>query len=115
MAAGSYTMKVDSAKKEMHIAIIGNFTPEQAQQFINDYNRNVASITASDFHLVLDCTDLNVVTKELIPALQDCYKLYKSSGFNKVIFRIGNSPIVKMQLNRIAGEVGLTNVDFVVA
>ncbi|MBP1915118.1 hypothetical protein [Lederbergia galactosidilytica] len=107
-------MNLNLEKKEMNIEIVGNFTPEQAQQFIQDYNNNVNSIHASDFNLVLDCRDLNVVTKELIPALQDCYKLYQSTGFNKVIFEIGTSSIVKMQLNRIAREVGLTNVEFVV-
>lgn len=114
MASGSYSMNVNRGNKEMNIEIVGNFTPEQAQQFINDYNSNVNSINASEFNLVLDCKELNIVTQELIPALQECYKLYKSSGFHKVIFEIGNAPIVKMQLNRIAREVGLTNVEFVV-
>lgn len=100
-------MKLDSAKKELQITIVGNFTPEQAQQYINDYNSHVKSINPSDYTLRLDCTDLNVVTPELIPSLEACYNLYKSSNFNKVIFEISKNAIVKMQLSRIAKKIGL--------
>ena len=108
---GSYTMSVNRAKKEMNIKIIGNFTPEQAQKFITEYNNNVKTIDASEYVLRLDCLELGVVTQDLIPALKDCYLLYKSSGFKTVVFEVVSS-IVKMQLNRIAREVQLTNAEF---
>ncbi|RPJ95243.1 hypothetical protein CW357_11560 [Rummeliibacillus sp. TYF005] len=111
---GTYTMSLNQLKKEMNIKIIGNFTPEQAKRFMDDYNKNVNSINAADFNLVLDCLELAIVTPELVPALEDCYKLYKSSNFNKVIFEISNKPIVKMQLNRIAKKVGLDNAEIVI-
>lgn len=111
--SGTYTMNLNSTKKEMNITIVGNFSPEQAEKFIGDYNIKVNSISASEYILRLDCTSLNVVTPDLVPALESCYKLYKSSGFNKVVFEISKKPIVKMQLNRIARQVGLTNVEIV--
>lgn len=113
MKQGSYTMNINQAKKELQIVIVGNFTPEQAQQFVADYNKKVNSIPASEFTLRLDCTDLGVVTPELIPSLEYCYDMYKQSGFKKIIFEIANSTIVKMQLNRIARKVGLANAEFV--
>lgn len=105
---GSYKMKVNKVKQEFNIAIIGSFTPEQAELFMKEYSSNVRSIKATDYTLRLDCTDLTVVTPDLVPALEACYTLYDSSKFNKVIFEIKNNTIVKMQLNRIARKVGLT-------
>ncbi|MGE7922620.1 hypothetical protein ACQKND_05490 [Viridibacillus arvi] len=113
METGSYKMSVNNLKKELDMQIVGNFTPEQADRFIKDYNRTVASINCSDYILRLDCKDLAVVTPELVPALEDCYNLYKQSEFNKVIFEINNSVVVKMQLSRITRKVGLNKAEFV--
>ena len=104
---GSYKMEVNKVKQEVNIAIIGSFTPEQAELFMKEYNRHINTIKATDFTLLIDCTDLTVVTPDLVPALEACYTLYESSKFNKVIFEIKNNTIIKMQLNRIARKVGL--------
>lgn len=113
MDKGSYKISVNNIKKELEMQIVGNFTPEQADRFIKDYNRNVSSINCSDFILRLDCKDLSVVTPELVPALEDCYNLYKQSGFKKVVFEVNNSVVVKMQLSRITRKVGLNNAEFI--
>lgn len=104
---GQYNMRISSAEKEMNITIVGNFTNEQAQQFVEDYNSKVALIKATDFTLRLDCKDLNVITPALVESLEACYALYKSSGFNKVIIEISKTAILKMQLSRIARKIGL--------
>ncbi|ETT85350.1 hypothetical protein BK130_16555 [Viridibacillus sp. FSL H8-0123] len=79
----------------------------------SDYNRNVASINCSNYILRLDCKDLAVVTPELVPALEDCYNLYKQSEFKKVVFEINNSVVVKKQLSRNTCKVGLNKAEFV--
>ncbi len=107
MVKGDYSMSVDSIKKEMKIKVVGNFTPQQAEQFINDYNKHIASINAALYVLRLDCTDINVVTPELIPALEACYQLYKISGFKEIICEVRNAAVIKMQLYRISRKVGL--------
>lgn len=109
---GKYTMGINPAKKEMNITIIGNFSNEQALQFISDYNSKVKSINAADYTLCLDCTDLNVVTPDLVDSLEACYALYKSSNFKHVVFEISKTAILKMQLSRIARKVGL-NAEFI--
>lgn len=103
---GHYTININSSKKEMNIKIVGNFTSEQAQQYINEYTSKVNTINASDYTLFLDCKDLNVITQELTASLEACYKLYNASGFNKTIIEIKKSAILKMQLTRIARGVG---------
>ena len=106
-ATGAYEIKVATLKKEVQILLEGNFTEQQAGEFIADYNAIVEKITAKDFVLRIDCRDLKLVTAELQPSLEACYLLYKSSGFQSVIFEIDTNPVLKMQLARIARKVGL--------
>lgn len=106
---GSYKMSVNPSKKEMQLEIEGNFTPEQATKFIKDYQTKTNAIKANEYVLRLDCRTMNVVTPELVPALEECCKLYKSTSFKDVVFEIGqqNSAVVKMQLARITRTAGL--------
>lgn len=110
---GSFTIKVNQAKKSVDMVIRGSFTPQKAVEFVNDYQTKVTSVEAKDFTLKLDCSDLNVVTPAMIPDLENCYRMYGSSGFGKVLFEIKKNPIIKMQLSRIARTTGLTNVEIV--
>jgi len=110
---GMYTLNINSVKKEVNLEVKGTFTPEKAKGFIDDYNRRVGVIKASDFVLRLDCRDLDLVTQEMVPELESCYRLYKESGFQRVIFEIKKSPVLKMQLSRLVRNAGLTNVEVI--
>lgn len=46
------------------------------------------SIKATEFTLEVDCVDMPVVTPEMPEELKGVMGLYKSTGFNKVIFQI---------------------------
>ena len=113
MAEGIYTMNVNVVEKTIDMTVSGTFTPEKAKQFINDYQQKVSSINASEFILEFDCRDLDVVTKEMIPDLENCLTLYKSSGFKKVEVGIKKSAIISMQLKRLANNVGLTTFEVI--
>lgn len=108
-----YTIQVNKVKKEVEMEVSGTFTPEKAEVFIKDYTEKVNTIDAADFILRLDCRSLDVVTQQQIPELENCYALYRESGFKKVIFEIHNNSIVKMQLSRLARKSGLTNAEVV--
>ena len=110
---GSFTITVNRIKKSVDMVIRGTFTPEKAQEFVADYQKKVSGVNASEYTLRLDCLDLNVVTQAMIPDLENCYRLYHSSGFNKVVFEIKKNPIIKMQLSRIARTTGLANAEIV--
>jgi len=49
----------------------------------------------------------------MVPELESCYRLYKESGFQRVIFEIKKSPVLKMQLSRLARNTGLTDVEVI--
>ncbi|PLR76208.1 hypothetical protein CU633_16890 [Bacillus sp. V3-13] len=113
MSNGKYSMKVNQGAQTMELMVGGTFTPADVDSFIKDYQRNVASIDAKSFSLELDCTTMNLVTPEMVPLLESCYKLYKESGFKQVIFKIKQSTILKMQLSRLARNTGLQNAQVV--
>ena len=93
--------------------VSGSFTPADVQNFVKDYQAKVASIDAATYNLDVDCTTMDILKPEMVPSLENSYKMYKESGFNKVIFTINKSAILKMQLNRIARNTGLTNAEVV--
>ncbi|WML42646.1 hypothetical protein [Neobacillus sp. PS3-40] len=110
---GYYSIKVNPSTKTIDMVVSGTFTPEKALQFVNDYQSKVGTIKAGEFILKCDCRELDVVTQDMIPDLENCYRLYQSSGFNKVVIEIKKSPVIKMQLSRIGRNTGLTNLEFV--
>ncbi|PAD68944.1 hypothetical protein CHH83_11180 [Bacillus sp. 7586-K] len=93
--------------------VVGTFTPEDVQNFVKDYQAKVNSIDASAYTLDVDCTTMDILKPEMVPALENSFKMYKESGFGKVLFTINKSAILKMQLNRIARNSGLTNAEVV--
>jgi hypothetical protein len=115
MKAGSYTINVNPIKKVVDMVIVGTWTPKQVEDFVRDYQRKVSSIDAKLFDLKVDCTDMDVITQDMIPRLENSFRMYKETGFKKVIFTIKKNPIIKMQLNRVARNTGLTNSEVVEA
>ena len=106
---GGYSINVNKATKVIEISVIGSFTPEQAKAFHTDYQAKVGSIVAADFTLKVDCTDMNIITQEMLPKLEISFNMYKESGFKEIQFIIKQSATIKMQLNRVARNTGLTN------
>jgi len=108
---GSFTIKVNQAEKTIDLTVRGTFTPEKAQEFVKDYQQKLSTIKPEEFVLQFDCRDLDVVSQEMIPNLEACFAMYKDSGFKKVLVGIQKKPIIKLQLNRLARQEGLTNFE----
>lgn len=113
MREGFYKINVNPVKKVVNMEVGGTFTPDKAQQFVNDYHTKIGKLQANEFELHFDCKNIDVVTQDMVPHLQACYELYKQSGFKQVVVEITKSAIIKMQLTRIARTTGLTNFNVV--
>lgn len=110
---GSFSININPTAKVVDMIIVGTFTPQQVEEFVKDYQQKISNIDAKLFDLKVDCTDMDVITQDMIPKLENSFRMYKSTGFKKVIFTIKKNPIIKMQLNRVARNTGLTNVEVV--
>lgn len=106
-------VQVNGIKKEMNIAVDGRITKEDSVVFLAQYRSATKTINASEFTLKVDCTNMQLLTKDMYDDLGQVMNLYKTSGFKLVEFTIKSNQILKMQLNRIAKGQGLTNISFV--
>ncbi len=115
MSNGSYEIKVNRGAKIVEMYIGGTFTATDVQNFVADYKKEISAISAKEFTLEIDCTYMDLLKQEMIPSLENSYKMYKESGFNKVVFKIKQNPVLKLQLNRLARNTGLTNAEVIEA
>ena len=88
-------------------------TNEDSNLFVAEYNSKTSAIQAAEYTLEVDCVDMPVVTADMADELTEVMKLYKSTGFNQVIFQTKGSNTLKLQLNRLSRNAGLTNVSVV--
>ncbi|WP_018932958.1 hypothetical protein [Gracilibacillus lacisalsi] len=114
-ADGGYVIDVKPTSKAVYMNVVGTFTPEQADKFHQDYEKQIGSISTYDYVLQVDCKDMEVIHQEMTPKLARSFKLYKKSGFKKVEFVITHNVEIKMQLNRIARTVDLPNYEIMEA
>jgi len=110
---GSFIFDLRPQEKVINVMIEGMFTPQNAVDFIAEYQKNVAGIKPSEFALVFDATNLKVSTQEVLPMLENCMQLYKQTGFEKIVVNMGSSAIVKNQVMRVVEKVGLLNCEVV--
>ena len=109
---GKYTLQANRIQKVFHVSVEGSMSSEDGANFIKDYKQKIAGINPKEYVIELDCTKLNVTSADVVPMLENCYKLYIADGFTKVIFNIApKSNILKMQLNRVAKNTGLANYE----
>jgi hypothetical protein len=112
---GNYNLNVKSGQKVLDVMVEGTFSQSDAIGFMESYNKQVSTINAKDYSIELDCTKLNVSSQDVLPMLEQCFLLYKETGFNKVIFKISKNPVLKMQLSRVGRNSGLQNYEIIEA
>ena len=106
-----YEITLDKASKTIKMKVTGKFVEEKAQQFLDEYNHVIQQVNPAETLLVADCTSMAVATQENAEKLGTILQMYKKTGFKKIIVKVENSPIVKMQINRVAKMVDLTNIE----
>ena len=110
---GSFVFDLKHEEKALNVMIEGMFTPQNALDFIAEYQKNIAEIKPAEYALVFDATNLKVSTQEVLPMLESCVQLYKQTGFKKIVMNMGSSAIVKNQIKRVIEKVGLLNCEVV--
>ena len=111
MSVSTYLIKKNLVGKKVEITVGDQITPAETERFQKEFVALLSSITPSQFELEIDSTHMNVLTPELATRLEGAMGLYKQAGFKKVLVKIQNSPVLKMQVARIARQAGLTNME----
>jgi hypothetical protein len=97
----------------MNCKVVGSFSAEDGTDFFETYQRTISSFAVSEYNIDIDSTELRVTEPSILPMLEGCFLMYKADGFKRIIFRVSNNRIVKMQLNRIAIKAELTNHEII--
>lgn len=108
---GSYAFNLKTDEKIIDVMVEGLFTPQNATNFISDYQKCIAKINPTQHTLAFDATKLKVSTQEMLPMLEGCLQMYKEAGFCKIVVNAGSSAVLKMQLRRVVSKVGLQNCE----
>ncbi|MEK4060861.1 MULTISPECIES: hypothetical protein [Paenibacillus] len=110
---GSFKFATNTKEHKLDVQVEGTMSEEDAGRFIQEYNQTVSKFDPAEYEIVLDCTALNVSSPDVLPMLEQCYILYQQSGFKKVVFTIAKSPVLKMQLSRVARSTKLANYEII--
>ncbi|KAA8998768.1 hypothetical protein F4V43_16185 [Paenibacillus spiritus] len=108
---GTFNLNTDKNASTLNVKVGGTFSTEDAELFIADYNRAIGAFDPKQYEIILDCTELNVSSPDVLPMLEQCFILYKNSGFKNVVFTIKRNPILKMQLSRVARTTQLQHYE----
>lgn len=113
MSVTTYGIQKNLVNKMIEIVVGDKMTPTEAERFVKEFSATVASINPAQFQLVIDSTNMKVLTPEMATKLEGAMTLYNQAGFGKIIIKLQNNPILKMQASRIARKVGLTSFEII--
>jgi|SRR5690625_762258 len=108
-----WVITANRVHKVVNIMVEGSFTTEKAKEFVKDYQSKVAGLNAKEYTLQFDCKQLALAKADRVKDLEECFLLYKETGFKNVTFEIEKNLVLKMQLNRLARQTGLINSEVV--
>lgn len=106
---GNYSIQTTATG--MNTSFSGAFTPENAQAFVNDFKKEAAKVNPATCTLNLDGSKLAISPAQMVDLLRNCFVMYKTMGFNHIILNPGANAVLRMQVNRLAKEAGLTDFE----
>lgn len=113
MSVATYKIQKNLAGKKIEITVGDQMTPTEAERFSKEFAATVTSINTAQFQLVIDGSNMKVLTPEMAVKLEGAMTLYNQAGFNKILIRLQNNPVLKMQASRVARKAGLTSFEII--
>lgn len=113
MIVSTYLIKKNLGAKKVEVTVGDKITLADAERFQKEFVAVVASITPAQFDLEIDSTHMNVLTPDLAARLEGAMVMYKQAGFKRVLVKLQNTPVLKMQVSRVARQAGLTNMEVI--
>lgn len=100
------------AENTLLVTVGGFFTPEEGENFVKEYTKNVAAVRPSNYKLIVESVELAASSQAQLPALEYCLQMYMKDGFNKIVMVNPKSAISKIQLQKLARNMNFKG-DFV--
>lgn len=102
-----FKIETDKVKKTFTVKVKGFFKENEGIDFLDEYKKNTSAITPSEYSLIVDGTELSISKPEMLPILNGCFNLYKSTGFKKNYGLYPKSSRLAFQLKRFCEECHL--------
>lgn len=106
---GTYTITVDEARKNIRIDVEGTFDDNKAEEFHNHYLSKILPIETTEYVLILNSLDMDVISREMLPKLQVTFALYRKSNYKEICFIILNDEI-RQQVKKVISFSGITDI-----
>jgi hypothetical protein len=104
---------VSTGYNTLTVTLEGKFTQEDHPKFVAAFKAGVNKIQPANSDLIFNAGEFQVLATDMHEKLRECFILYKSYGFKKILMNIGDNIFVAMQVKRIAKDVGLDNFDII--
>ncbi|MFS0752460.1 hypothetical protein [Oceanobacillus sp. 1P07AA] len=101
---------VNTDGKIVNMAVAGQMTMEDSKKFVDDYHNKISPLNGAEYDLIVDCTDMRVLTKDMTDNLVEVMKMYKETGFKHITYTVSDNITLKMQLSRLTGNAGLKDI-----
>lgn len=104
---GCFDIKVNHFSKTIDMLIEGTFDPLKVEEFVTDFTNKMKGLPVKEYRLIIDCKNMDVMTQAMIPYMENSFRLYQEFGVERMIIIIQKSPMLRMQLKRIATRTKL--------
>jgi hypothetical protein len=103
-----FEMDYELGKKVLHIIVEGSFNENIGLKFLAYYNNILKKINSQKTNLIIESQNLNISLPNMIEIMKQCYQLYNSSNFTKMIVVLPTSVTVALQAKNKAKDAGFT-------
>lgn len=112
---GTYTIEVDEYRRLITIKVRGSFDDAKVAEFHAEYLKKVYPLNTTNFLLILDSLDMEVINREMLPKLQVSFAFYRKSNFREICFIILNEQIRQQVLKvvRFSGISEISDVTYI--
>lgn len=112
---GTYTIEVDEYRRLVTIKVRGSFDDAKVAEFHAEYLKKVYPLNTTNFLLILDSLDMEVINREMLPKLQVSFAFYRKSNFREICFIILNEQIRQQVLKvvRFSGISEISDVTYI--
>lgn len=96
-----YSMEINKEKKAFIVRVGGFFKEGEGEKFLEEYQENITKFNPREYNFVICGKDLKTSSQDAVQILDQCLKLYKSTGYKSYYTTMPASPTAKMQLNKL--------------
>lgn len=98
---------------QIAMSAAGVFSAEDERNYFNDFKMEARKVIPERCVINLDGRELAVMGSAAADVFRKMMEYYKESGFKKVRIRVGDNPVLKLQIKMLAAKGHFTDYEFI--